>query len=49
MPDKKKAYEKPELKALKMLEVAAAQCCRTTVGTCNNPIRVTKTRTQNAS
>jgi hypothetical protein len=49
MQKKDKIYEKPELKPIKMLEVGAAQCCRMTVQLCNNAVRVTKTKTQNAS
>jgi hypothetical protein len=49
MQNKKKIYQKPQLQSIKMLEVGAANCCRTTNGTCNNALRVTKTRTSNAS
>ena len=45
----KKNYEKPELKSIKMLEVGAARCCRTTTGLCKNAIKATKTSTSNAS
>lgn len=49
MKDKKKKYEKPQLSAIKMLEVGAASCCRTTLGTCNNAVKATKTAMLNAS
>ena len=49
MSSKKKKYEKPELKAVKMLEVGAASCCRTTIAICNNAVRISKSKTLNAS
>ena len=39
MEKKKRVYQKPELKAVKMLEVGAALCCRATAGTCSNTTR----------
>ena len=49
MDKAKKIYEKPELKSIKMLEVGAARCCRTTTLLCKNAIQATKTATSNAS
>jgi len=34
MNKSKKPYAKPVLKAIKIMEVGAATCCRTTVGSC---------------
>jgi hypothetical protein len=34
MADKKKSYEKPKIREIKMLEVGAALCCRATFGSC---------------
>ncbi|MFA6216206.1 MAG: hypothetical protein WDL87_00930 [Candidatus Omnitrophota bacterium] len=39
MNKKKKPYEKPQLKAVKMMEVGAALCCRATAVTCSQTSR----------
>lgn len=36
MNKKKKKYQKPILEEVKMLEVGAALCCKTTVVTCSS-------------
>ncbi|MDD5730494.1 MAG: hypothetical protein PHN57_05150 [Candidatus Omnitrophica bacterium] len=46
MKAKQKKYEKPELKAVKMLEVGAALCCRATTGTCSNTNRTSRGKGQ---
>ncbi|MBP7056393.1 MAG: hypothetical protein KBB52_06040 [Candidatus Omnitrophica bacterium] len=47
----KKTYKKPVLKTVKMIEVGAASCCRTTNGTCPQSVRSNqgKTRISSAS
>ncbi|MDD5237054.1 MAG: hypothetical protein PHU91_05270 [Candidatus Omnitrophica bacterium] len=42
MKKSKKSYEKPELKAVSMLEVGATTCCRATPGTCSNTNRTSR-------
>lgn len=41
----KKAYKKPELRSVSMLEVGAATCCRT--GSCNKTNRISRGKGSN--
>ncbi len=49
MEKKKRVYQKPELKAVKMLEVGAALCCRASVGTCSIATRNSRGKGQRTS
>jgi len=49
MTDNKKPYEKPKVKAIKMLEVGAALCCRATLVTCSAPTRNSRGKGQRTS
>lgn len=49
MADNKKPYEKPKVKAIKMLEVGAALCCRATLVTCSAVTRNSRGKGQRTS